>query len=70
MVKPSESFIQKILPKIFKFMSLKKVVSEAWAVLLVGQVICHPLNVNKALRPKSLFRATWKAYIKLDNPVY
>ena len=45
-------------------------VSEACAVRLVGEVLCHSLNVNKALRPKALFRATWKAYIKLDDPVH
>ena len=44
-------------------------VSEACAVPLVGEVICHSLNVNKALRPKALFRAIWKASIKLDYPV-
>ena len=45
-------------------------VSEACAVLPVGEVLCHSLNVNKALRPNALFRATWKAYIKLDDRVY
>ena len=43
-------------------------VSEACAVPLVGEVICHSLN--EALRPKALFRATWKANIKLDDPVH
>ena len=45
-------------------------VSDVCAVPLVGEVICHSLNVNKVLRPKALFRATWKAYIKLDYPVH
>ena len=46
-------------------------VSETSAVAPVGEVICRFLNVvNKALRPKALFRATWKAYIKLDDPVH
>ena len=45
-------------------------VSEACAVPLVGEVVCHSLNVNKALRPKALFHATWKAYIKLGDPVH
>ena len=38
-------------------------VSEACAVPLVGEVICHSLNVNTALRLIALFRATLKAYI-------
>ena len=42
--------------------------SKACAVPLVCKVICHSLNVNKALRLKVLFPATWKAYIKLDDP--
>ena len=33
-------------------------VSEVCAAPLVGEVICHSLNVNKALRSKALFRAT------------
>ena len=45
-------------------------VLEACAVPLVGEIICHSLNVNKALKPKALFRATWKAYIKLVDPVH
>ena len=45
-------------------------VSEVCAVPLVGEFICHSLNNNKALRPKALFRATWKTYIKLDDPVH
>ena len=44
-------------------------VSEACAVPLVGKVICHSLIVNKALRPKVLFRATCKAHIKLGPAV-
>ena len=31
--------------------------SEACAVPLVSEVICHSLNVNKALRSKALFLA-------------
>ena len=45
-------------------------VSEACAVPLVSDVICHYLNVNKALRSKALFRVTWKACMKLDDPVH
>ena len=45
-------------------------VSEACAVPLVSEVICHSLNVNKALRSKALFRATWKTCMKLDDPVH
>ena len=45
-------------------------VSEACAVSLVGELICHSLNVNKALGTKEFFRATWKAYIKLDDHVH
>ena len=45
-------------------------VSEACAVPLVSEVICHSLNVNKALRSKALFHATWKACLKLDDPVH
>ena len=35
-------------------------VSEASAVPLVGEVICHSLNINKALIPKALFHALVK----------
>ena len=42
-------------------------VSEVCAVPLVSEVICHSLNVNKALRSKELF---WKACMKLDDPVH
>ena len=45
-------------------------VSEACAVPLVSKVIGHSLNVNKALRSKALFRATWKAFMKFDDPVH
>ena len=45
-------------------------VSEACAVPLVSEVMCHSLNVNKALRSKTLFRATWKTSMKLDDPVH
>ena len=45
-------------------------VSEAGAVPLVSEVIFHYLNVNKALKSKALFRTTWKAYMKLDDPVH
>ena len=45
-------------------------VSEACAVPLVSKVICHSLNVNKAFRSKALFRATWKACMKLDDRVH
>ena len=44
-------------------------VSETCTFPLVREVICHSLNVNKALRAKASFRGTWKAYIKLDDPV-
>ena len=40
--------------------------SEACAVPLVSEIICHYLNVNKALRSKTLFHATWKVCMKLD----
>ena len=45
-------------------------VSEACAVPLVSEVICHSLNVNKALRSKTLFYTTWKVCMKLDGPVH
>ena len=45
-------------------------VSEACAVPLVSEVICHSLNVNKALRAKALICGTWKACMKLDDPVH
>ena len=44
-------------------------VSETYAFPLVREVICHSLNVNKALRPKALFRGTRKKYTKLDDSV-
>ena len=44
-------------------------VQGACAVPLVSEIICHSLNVNKALRSKALFCATWKACMKLDDPV-
>ena len=43
-------------------------VSEACAVPLISEVICHSLNVNKALRSKVLFRVTWKACIANGFP--
>ena len=45
-------------------------VSEACALPPAGEVICHSLNVNEALRPKALFCMTWKVYTKLDDPVH